>query len=58
MMEQQEFFTAWSCETISNYMSDVDVPERFPMYDELTDDQVSKIDRIYDECNIPFSPPK
>lgn len=48
---EQEFFTAWSCETIRDYVNNVDVPERFPIYDELTGEQSLKINNIIKECN-------
>lgn len=51
MENEKEFFTAWSCETIGDYIQDKDVPMEFPKYDDLTIEQSSKIKNIVNECN-------
>ena len=47
---QQEFFTAWSCETINGYLLDEDVPPKFPKHNELTEKQHVRLHQIYEEC--------
>ena len=49
--DQQEFFTAWSCETVNGYLLGDEVPDRFPMHAELTDGQHTKLHQIHDECS-------
>lgn len=52
---QQEFFSAWSCETINDYLLNKDVPPEFPKHNELTDKQHIRLHQIYEECsNIQF----
>lgn len=45
-----EFFSAWSCDTIGSYLLDIDVPEEFPKHNDLTEDQHLKLHKIYQEC--------
>lgn len=54
-----EFFDYWSCDTISNYMMDVDVPLDITPHNDLTEDQHVKLHGIYQECadNDRFSEP-
>lgn len=47
----QEFFTAWSCKTITDYLLDENVPEEFPRHNDLSEEQHLKLHRILDECN-------
>lgn len=53
---EKEFFTSWSCDTIEDYLLDIEVPDRFPTHLELTDDQHLKIHKIHQECvdDTPF----
>ncbi len=52
---QQEFFTAWSCETVSDYLLGKDVPPEFPKHNELTEKQHIRLHQIYEECsNVQF----
>lgn len=59
MEYEKEFFTAWSCETITDYLLDKDVPPEFPTHNELTEKQHLQLHRINQECHDtnPFSPP-
>ena len=49
--DQQEFFTAWSCETVNGYLLGEDVPPEFPSHSELTDEQHVKLHLIHEECS-------
>lgn len=54
---EKEFFTSWSCDTIEDYLLNIDVPERFPIHNELTDNQHIKLHKIYQECvDTKFTP--
>jgi len=55
---EKEFFTAWSCQTIEDYLLNKDVPDRFPTHNELTENQHIKLHKILDECknDAKFSP--
>ena len=44
------FYDYWSCDTISNYMLDRDVPGDITPHNELTEDQHLKLHAIYQEC--------
>ncbi len=48
--DQNEFYSAWSCETINGYLLNEDVPDEFPLHDELTEKQHVKLHQIYEEC--------
>ena len=48
--DQQEFYSAWSCETINDYLLGDDVPDEFPVHSDLTEKQHVKLHQIYDEC--------
>ncbi len=54
---QTEFFTAWSCETLYDYIQDIDVPDRFPKHTEITEDQHLKLHTILAECQDRFNAP-
>lgn len=60
MENEKEFFTAWSCETINDYLMDIDVPDDLPNAHTLPEDQHLKLHKINDECNDvgKFSPKK
>lgn len=45
-----EFFSSWSCDTIRDYMLNIDVPAQFPKHNDLTSDQHIKLHKIYQEC--------
>lgn len=47
----QEFFTAWSCETVHDYLLDKDVPDDIPRHNDITDEQHLKLHKIVQECN-------
>jgi len=47
----KEFFTAWSCETVADYVNEKDVPENIPLVHELDSSQYSKLENIVNECN-------
>ena len=49
--DNQEFFTAWSCETINDYLLGDNVPLEFPKHNELTEKQHLKLHQIYEECS-------
>ncbi len=51
MDDQNEFFSAWSCETINSYLLGEDVPDEFPRHNELTEKQHVKLHQIYEECS-------
>lgn len=51
MEYEREFFTAWSCETIGDYLLGENVPPEFPKHNDITDEQHIKLHRIIDECN-------
>lgn len=59
MEYEKEFFTAWSCDTIYDYLLDKDVPDEFPKHNDLTESQHLKIHKILDECQAdsPFTAP-
>ena len=50
MSVEQEFFTAWSCDTIENYLLDIEVPDKFPKHNDITDSQHVKLHKIWQEC--------
>ncbi len=54
-----EFFETYSCETIYNYMMDVDVPKNITPHSELTEKQHLRLHEIFQECqdNNRFSEP-
>lgn len=60
---QAEFFEYWSCDTIKNYMMDIDVPDHITPHDELTEKQHLHLHTLLEECNDfqrydePFSHP-
>ncbi len=47
---EQEFYSAWSCQTIEKYMLGDEVPEEFPLHNDLTENQHLKLHKIYAEC--------
>ena len=51
MENEKEFFTAWSCETVGDYLLDIDVPDDIPNAHTLPEDQHLKLHKIHDECN-------
>ena len=51
MDDQQEFYSAWSCETINSYLLGEDVPEEIPLHNSITEKQHVKLHQIYDECS-------
>ena len=57
--EEQEFYSAWSCQTIEKYMLGDEVPEEFPLHNDLTENQHLKLHKINDECMLsePFMTP-
>ena len=50
METEKEFFTAWSCDTISNYLLDIDVPDDIVKHNDITEEQHIKLHKIYQEC--------
>ncbi len=50
MVEQQEFFTAWSCDTLEDYLLDKNVPDEYPSHNDITDEQHIRLHTIYQEC--------
>ena len=60
---QAEFFDYWSCETIKNYMMDIDVPDDITPHNDLTEQQHLRLHKLLAECNdfqrfdVPFSHP-
>ena len=46
----QEFFNAWSCDTLYDYVQDDRVPDRFPKHNELSEEQHNKLHLIIQEC--------
>jgi hypothetical protein len=60
---QAEFFDYWSCETIKNYMMDIDVPDDITPHNDLTEQQHLRLHELLAECNDfqrfsePFSHP-
>ncbi len=49
--DQQEFYSAWSCETINKYLLNEDIPDDIPYHKELTEKQHVKLHIIHDECS-------
>ena len=54
-----EFFETYSCDTIYNYMMDIDVPKDITPHNDLTENQHLRLHEIYQECvdNDRFSEP-
>jgi len=48
----KDFYDAWSCETISDYLMDIDVPEEIPNAHSLPEEQHLELHQIQDECII------
>lgn len=48
---QAEFFEYWSCDTIKDYMMNIDVPEHITPHDQLTEKQHLHLHKLLDECN-------
>ena len=57
MASEQEFFSSWSCDTINNYLLQIDVPEDIPKHDTLTENQHLKLHIIHQQCveSTPFT---
>ena len=49
--DQQEFYSAWSCETINSYLLNEDIPDGIPYHNELTEKQHVKLHIIHEECS-------
>jgi len=47
---EMEFFDYWSCETLKNYVNDVDVPRNVTPHDELTVEQHVHLHELLNEC--------
>ena len=56
---QLEFFDNWSCETLTDYVMDIDVPKEYPKHNDMTEYQHNKIHSHLQECqdNNRFSVP-
>lgn len=56
---QLDFYDNWSCETLTDYVQDIDVPKGFLTHDEITIPQHDKIHFFLQECqdNKRFSVP-
>ena len=50
MSTEQEFFSAWSCDTINDYLLQIDIPEDMIQHNDLTDEQHLKLHEIHQEC--------
>ncbi len=48
---QAEFFEYWTCDTIKNYMMDIDVPDHITAHNDLTEEQHLHLHKILGECN-------
>lgn len=46
-----EFFDSYSCNTIRDYMMDIDVPSDITPHNDLTEAQHLKLHILLDECN-------
>ena len=57
MVSEQEFFSVWSCDTINNYLLQIDVPEDIPNHSTLTENQHQKLHSIHQQCveSTPFT---
>uniref|UniRef100_A0AAT9JGS8 ORF27 n=1 Tax=Nitrosopumilaceae spindle-shaped virus TaxID=3065433 RepID=A0AAT9JGS8_9VIRU len=57
--DNQPFYNNWSCDTLVDYVMNVDVPDQFPKHNELTEDQHNQVHQFLDECqeNNRFSAP-
>jgi len=49
--DQNEFYSAWSCETINKYLLNEDVPDNIPYHNTITEKQHDKLHIIYEECD-------
>ena len=49
--DQQEFYSAWSCETINSYLLNEDIPDDIPWHKDITEKQHVKLHIIHDECS-------
>lgn len=50
MEYEKEFYTAWSCDTINDYLMDIDVPSYIPNAHTLPEDQHLELHQILQEC--------
>jgi len=50
MTENLEFFHSWSCETLIQYKTDENLPSNIIPYDQLTDEQLKKYEKIVKTC--------
>ena len=50
MIESQEFFSPWSCETLIDYIMNDKVPDEYPLHDQLTEAEHLKLHIIIKEC--------
>ena len=53
------FYNNWSCDTLVDYVNDVDVPAQYPKHDELSESEHSQVHSFLQECqdNQRFSQP-
>jgi len=54
-----EFYDYWSCDTLKNYVMDLDVPEDIPSHKDLTEEQHLHLHVLLAECqdNSRYSEP-
>lgn len=45
-----EFFDPWSCDTLRDYVLGDEVPDRFPLHNEITEEQHLRLHIILQEC--------
>lgn len=48
---QAEFFEYWSCDTIKNYMMNIEVPDHITPHNELTEEQHLHMHKLLEGCN-------
>jgi len=50
MESEKDFYDTWSCDTVSDYLMDINVPKEFPNAHTLPEEQHLELHRIQDEC--------
>lgn len=51
LTSQAEFFEYWTCDTLKNYVNNVDIPDGMTVHDDLTEKQHLHLHKLLAECN-------
>ena len=48
---QAEFFEYWACDTLKNYVNNVDIPDGMTVHDDLEPSQHEYLHKLLEGCN-------